>query len=417
MPPIVLTEEQRAEALRKGNADLKFLLERNEVPPEVAAQWFHAGVTTLEKFANIAKDVIDLASVLKEHLGVDQDASLEARVQVAAVTCAWTNARTRVLRAAEVEAELDTKEWRKPIATTEWLAMRTGLEKVVGTLDERLTPAKEYVEKKLQEVEAGDYRAEEMAEVVSREEVDPDSLVPQWDAKGNITVRKGSTRVKDPENPEALRHRLTVMRNACQMVALRHTNRPELQGDYMKVFEDYKDYLLGEHVYGLNARDADGMTVAAPPFRLVLAYERAVRKEAAKKMNQEGVAFPVALKMAWRDPTTKERHFTTPLALVAKRPGGPQQAQQWEATAPKKQKFEAKGTREKGKGKGKQLAGCASHNKEGTPICYRFNTAGEKCKPKKCKFAHQCGICFSDKHAMFQCSAGKRQPPDTGGNA
>lgn len=208
-----------------------------------------------------------------------------------------------------------------------------------------------------------------------------------------------------------------MMRNAFQMVALRHTNRPELQGDYMKVFEDYKDYLLGEHVYGLNARDADRMTVAAPPFRLVLAYERAIRKEAAKRMNQEGVAFPAALKLAWKDPTTKERHFTTPLALVAKRPSGSQQAQQWDAAASKKQKFEAKGTREKGKGKGKQLAGCASHNKEGTPICYRFNTAGEKCKPKKCKFAHQCGICFSDKHAMFQCSARKRQPPDTGGNA
>lgn len=98
--------------------------------------------------------------------------------------------------------------------------------------------------------------------------------------------------------PEALRSRLTVMRNAYQMVALRHTNRPELQGGYVKVFEDYKDYLLGEHVFGLYARDADGMTVAAPPFRLVLAYERAIRKEAAKRMNQEGTPFPEALRLA-----------------------------------------------------------------------------------------------------------------------
>ena len=60
-------------------------------------------------------------------------------------------------RAAEVEAEMDTKEWRKPSATSEWMALRSGLEKAVGTLDERLTPAKEYVEKKLQEVESGDY--------------------------------------------------------------------------------------------------------------------------------------------------------------------------------------------------------------------------------------------------------------------
>ena len=141
--------------------------------------------------------------------------------------------------------------------------------------------------------------------------------------------------------------------------------------------------------------------MAAPPFGLVLSYEKAVRKEAARRMNQEGVAFPVALRAAWRDPLTKERHFTTPLALVAKRPsntGGQPDGHT------KKQKFNAKGTRDKGKGKGKQLQGCASHTKEGTPICYRFNTVGEKTKQKKCKFAHQCGICFSNKHAMFQCT-------------
>ena len=157
MPPIVLTQEQKEEALKKGNADLKFLMERNEVPQEVSAMWFHAGVTSLEKFASIAKNVEDLVKVLKEYLGIDQEESLERRVQVAAVTCAWTNARTRMQRAAEVEAEMDTKEWRKPSATSEWMALRSGLEKAVGTLDERLTPAKEYVEKKLQEVESGDY--------------------------------------------------------------------------------------------------------------------------------------------------------------------------------------------------------------------------------------------------------------------
>jgi len=120
---VALTEEQKEEALRRGNADLKFLFERNEVPRDVIAGWFHAGVTTLEKFGNIAKDVNDLVDVLKDYLGIDQAASLEARVQVAAVTCAWTNAKTRIQRAAETEAELDTKEWRKPVGTSEWLAM------------------------------------------------------------------------------------------------------------------------------------------------------------------------------------------------------------------------------------------------------------------------------------------------------
>ena len=109
MPPVVFTVEQEAEALKRGNADLRYLFERNEVPKDIAARWFHAGVTSLEKFSNTAKDVEDLLNVLKDHIGLDQAASLEQRVQVAAVTCAWSNAKARIQRAAEVEAELDTR--------------------------------------------------------------------------------------------------------------------------------------------------------------------------------------------------------------------------------------------------------------------------------------------------------------------
>eukprot|EP00435_Cladocopium_sp_Y103_P016869 s1943_g4.t1 len=389
MPPIVLTDAERDAALPKGGADLKFLFERNDVPVQTMAKWFHIGVVTSEKFANIAKDVDDLVAVLRDHLGINQANTLEERVQVAAITCAWSNARTRVARAAEIEAEMDTKEWTKPLVNSEWLAMKAGLEKAVGVLDDKATPSKEYVEKKLQEVEAGDYRAEDLAEVVSRDEVDPDAMVPQWDARGNLTVKRGASRIRDPENPEGLRARLTVMKNAYQMVALKHTNRPELQGEYVRVFEEYKEYLLGEHVFGLHARDAEGLTLAAPPFRLVLSYEKAIRKDAVRRVNQEQVPFPRALKLAWRDPTTKERYFTTPLALCAKRPvpvaAKPAAAPPSLEGAPwKKQKPEVKG-KGRGKGGGKQLPGCAAQNKDGVPICYRFNTAGEKCKEKKCR--------------------------------
>ena len=419
MPPIAdLTDDEHEAALKKGGADLRYLFERNDVPIKLVAKWFHAGVTTLEKFANIAKDAADLSEVMKDHLGVDQAASLENRVIMAAVTCSWVNAKTRIQRAAEVEAELDTKEWRKPVMVSEWLAMKAGLEKAVGAVDDRLMPAKEYIEKKLQEVEAGEYRAEELGEVLSRDEVDPDTMLPQWDAKGNLTVKRGSGKIKDPGNPESLRSRLTVMRNAYQMVALKHTNRGELQGDWVRVFEEFKDYILGDHVYGLHAQDADGNTIAAPPFRLVLSYERAVRKEAVRRVNQEKTAFPVALKQAWKDPTTKERYFTTPLSLVSKRssaatnqPSGSRGI----SSPAKKQRAEERPRAKGSGGKGKQMAGCASHNAEGVPICYRYNTPGERCKVKRCKFSHQCGLCFSDKHPMYQCTSQKKQPPDTSG--
>jgi hypothetical protein len=146
--------------------------------------------------------------------------------------------------------------------------MKAGLEKIVGTLDEKLMPAKEYVKKKLQEVESGDYRAEELSEVVSRDEVDPDSLLPRWDSKGNLMVMRGSTKAK-------------------------------------------------EHTEGGSQEDE-------------------------------------SRRLAWRDPTTKDRHFTTPLALFAKRPSGVQPPGQGEYGEAKEQRFEAKGGKDKGRGKGKQ---------------------------------------------------------------
>ena len=197
------------------------------------------------------------------------------------------------------------------------------------------------------------------------------------------------------------------------VVSLRHTNRTELQGEYEKVFEDYKNYVLGEFVYGLVAKDEEGHTIASPPWSLVLSYEHAVRKHAARLVNQEGRNWTVALTEAWKDGTIKERHFTTPLALYAKRPMPPWRAQESpQAPAPKFQKgTSGKKGQGRGKSKGSAQGGhCASHTPAGEMICYRFNS-GEKCKAKKCKFKHVCGICYSPKHSLLECSATNRQDP------
>ena len=46
-----------------------------------------------------------------------------------------------------------------------------------GKLEDRVTPSKEYLEKKLQELENGEFRAENLSEVVSKDEVDPDIMI------------------------------------------------------------------------------------------------------------------------------------------------------------------------------------------------------------------------------------------------
>jgi hypothetical protein len=70
-----------------------------------------------------------------------------------------------------------------------------------------------------------------LVEVVSKEEVDPDALIPIWDVKGKLTMKRSITKVSEPSNAEELRRRLTIMRNAMVVVSLTHTNRTELQGE------------------------------------------------------------------------------------------------------------------------------------------------------------------------------------------
>lgn len=153
MPPVALTPDEKADALKRCGADLAFLFGKYDVGEDTQAVFAHVGVISVQKFATIAKDSDDLTQMLKDHVGLDAAASLEQRVQVGAVVCAWQNASVRTQKNAEMEAELDTKEFVKTVPNSEWQAMRSALDRVAGKQDDKTTPAKEYVEKRLQEVE------------------------------------------------------------------------------------------------------------------------------------------------------------------------------------------------------------------------------------------------------------------------
>ena len=142
-----------ADALERGSSDLRFLLLRQGIEDDHQRKLFTAGVDTLDKFSAFVTGEPDLLAVLKDEFGLDPSASLAARGQVASFIAAWKASKVRVQRQAEVEAEQDTREWTKPIPTAEYLLLRQAYVKAHGTLDERVLPSKEFLEKKLQEVE------------------------------------------------------------------------------------------------------------------------------------------------------------------------------------------------------------------------------------------------------------------------
>ena len=69
--------------------------------------------------------------------------------------------------------------------------MRQAFAAKFGELEDKHIPAKEYVEKKLAELESGEFSAEPLTEVLSRDEFDPDTLLPHWNANGTLPLKKG----------------------------------------------------------------------------------------------------------------------------------------------------------------------------------------------------------------------------------
>ena len=389
------------EALKLGSSDLRYTLSRNDVSDGTQAQFFEQGITSVNKLSSFFRDEADLIQVLRDHLGLDAAASLTDRAQVASIICAWKDTQTKAKRQSELEAEMNTREWSKPIPTGDYIQLRTSYAQVHGVLEDRVTSAKEYLEKKFQELENGEFRAETLSEVISKDEVDPDVLTPIFDSKGTLSVKKGSSTVPLPTGPEQLRRRLSIMQNCMMMLSIKHISHEELKDVNKDLFDRYKDYILGDYVWGLSSTDLRGNQVQTPPWSLILSYEQSIREKAFSFMQQETIRFGEALEKAWKCPVTKERHFITPLALYSKR-SYPNQDGDWDpkGKATGKGKND-KGKNDKGKGKGKGTG------PKGEKICFRFNQG--KCSYKKCKFEHQKG------HNALNCK-GKDGGPDTQGS-
>ena len=418
--PITLSAAEEAAAEEAGGTDLKFLFGKEGVSREPQLKFFHIGITNVAKFSSFADGIDDLKKVLKDEFDLDPSAALKDRTQVACVVCAYTSAAARTVKMAEMEAEMDTRQWTKPVPRTEYAAMRTAFEAKYWKLEDKEAPSKEYLEKCLEAVEAGEFRAETLAEVVSRDEVDPETLMPAWDKTGNMTIKRSSTLVPLPGSPEALRRRLSILGNALIMIGLKHTNQVALQKLDPGLFDKYKAYLLGDHVLNLTACNERGEVALSPPWHLIVNYELAIRKKACYDLNNGTfMTFAESLQNAWKDPITKERGFVTPLALCSVVASSNRESDRFQGGEFKRKVFKGagKGKSSKGSGKGGSMKG-SSTTPDGRPICYRFNNPKEKCKSKKCRFEHVCSFCFQ-RHPRFQCSGRGNQahsaPKDTTG--
>ena len=278
MAPLALTVREAADAMEKGAPDLQFLMAHQEVPDAVQAMFYHSGVTTIGKFATAAVSAEDMRRMLKDDFGVDATLGMAHRDNVASVLMAHEVALARMDEEARFEGEKNTKQLHRPLPPSEWSAMKKAWEAKWWHLEDSQVPGRSYLEKRANELEGGDMRAEQLTTILSQDEDQTECLTSFGDNAGQLQLRKGGTTVSEPTNPQQLRKRIELMGVALMMLGLRHSDEAGLQGITPQDMEDYLSYLLGEFVWQLTDKAAGCSTVSTPLWSQLILYEYNIRK-------------------------------------------------------------------------------------------------------------------------------------------
>jgi hypothetical protein len=411
---LALTPAEIDAALEKGGSELKFLLERNKVDTELQAMLYHSEITTMGVFVTFVKDSDELKQVVKDSFGIDGSANLGNRVRVANLLVAFQLAQGRVTEQSKLEGELSAKHIIKPMTTSEYSSMKVAWERRYWPLEDEQIPGRSYLERRADELEQEDFRSEPLTTVLSKEQDDPDVLVPVWSSTGALQMKKGAQQVEEPKNPEALRKRLKLLGLGLMFLGIRHSNRPYLQGLTPQLFEDYLTYLLSEHCYYLQGKSAEGYNISGPSWAQLLIYELQVRKKAWWLVQSGGTPFADALRAAWKDPVVKERYLTTPVALAGvpfKRSVESDSGSSAKRSKGAKGKGRGKPSKGRGKGKGTKSVtdrlGISMTTPDGDGICFGYNDFATRCRDRNCRFKHVCGACFG-KHPVYACRPNNR---------
>ena len=408
--PITITAAEAVTARAAAGSDLLYLLGAESVDTDTQNKFFHVGVTSVPKLSVFAKDEVELKDLLKTEFELDASVDISQRVKIGNVLIAFQRAQSRTIEESKLDAEFTAKRLTRPLKSSDYSSMRAGWENRWWKLDDKNIPARSYLEERCDELEGGDFHVESLSKVISREEDSEPSVQTFFDGTGKLQIKKGSTEVALPTTPEQLRYRVKLWGTGIQMIGIKHSNQPCFQNLSPQDIEDYLSFLLGEFVWGLTGKTAEGLTVSAPAWGQLLVYEQQIRKRMYNLM-MEGTPAVDALKAAFKDPVVKERYFTTPTALSAttrqpynsfdkggKSPGGKGQGKGGKVEGKGKGKGAPYGGKSKGKGKGKGKEG--KDGKGGT--CFPYNNHWETCTRQNCPFAHRCSRC-GGKHPAYRC--------------
>jgi hypothetical protein len=388
--------------------DLAFLLSDKGVPLLAQGLLAECGFTTVRLFALMGDDRKEFRAVLKGAPFLLDPAGEEAvpgaRIKVVAavarLTDAWEAAVSRVAERNKVDAEMRASGVPLTLPGGDHVEMRRAWEVTFGRVHDRDFPADALVERRLQEIEQNDLRAESLIEVASRDEMREDTSEAVW-FQGALRVKRPLTKVPLPPDSEALRRRLKLLGATYIMAKMKHPGNPWLRTSTPEVWQGHLEHILGERVFGL--RIAGAGSDILPEWATILSYEHELRKEAVRLVQYEGLDIAAALLAARKDVEIRERCFTAPClagmvraSLPQSRAASSDDRYRREKSRPVKPPFHKEGKGAKGKGKGKDTknskGGVHRVTADNKPICFRYND-GVTCDAP-CGRVHCCQICL-----------------------
>ena len=414
------TAEERKAAILLLEPDFHGLLERKGVTEELQARLSVLVVRSISRFNAIADDRSQLRAFAVRSL--DRDAAAHA-VEIAALLDAWEAARTRMEVRHKAEAEAASANLPMAVNKVEIHDLRRRFEAMHYKLDEKSMPASGTLEQIFDQLENGELKVMHLVQFLSKDDAEIDPVGATIDKAGNIKVRKGYGETTEPKGAEEYRQRMKVVAHTYLMAQLKYPHRHSLNGLEPHHFQKFVDYILGDQIMGLKAKDDQDNVVSSPAFSLILHYEHQVRKEMVRLFN-EGKSLHECLEEARKDGVIKERFFLTPAALSAltathRREHGSGRSRSpnrsWYNRYQDKGKGKFKGGGKGKKGKKNSVGGATIHSKtpDGREICYKWNSQHDRCR-HACGRLHVCQICFGN-HPMHSCKGQAATARDTAG--
>lgn len=388
--------------------DLLGLLSAKDVEAPTQARLALAKIKSVAKLAVLADTRQDLRTFCKDTLLLDPATDPRARVEVASVVEAWEAAQARLSSRSAAEAEATVNNVAKALPKTELGEIRNKFELTFEKLEDKVSPAAASLETLFEQVDQGEFKFMMLKEFASREDVEQEAWGAITLSGANLRIKRGGVDTGAPMLPEELRTKIKLVGNHFIFAKIRYPTRRELQDIGPGTFIRFVDYLLGEQVWGLEAKDEADRTVSKPSWKLLLSYQFQLLKAALRLVN-DGAKLGDSLEKAAKDINLKERYFLTPMSVQAL--SGAMGSRVTRSRSPRRQPGNwkqlqgkgGKGSKAKGKdgGKGKK-AGKGQQVHSETPdhrqICFAYNSPWEKCKGS-CGRVHCCRVCF-ESHPM-----------------